>query len=116
MNKNSLKKIRESLMMGKAEIARRANVSPNTITRIENGMSCRMQTQRKIIMALGYKILDKSKVFNDDMASNIKDNGSRRSNTGRRQFNYDWHIPEKRFGKERRSGLDRRRKPRLLNL
>ena len=65
MSKNTLKKIRESLMMSKAELARKANISPITITRIENGMPCRMETQRKIILALGYKISDKSKVFGD---------------------------------------------------
>lgn len=63
MSKNSLKKIRESLMMSKAELARKAGISPITITRIENGMSCRMETKRKIILALGYKISDKNKVF-----------------------------------------------------
>ncbi|HUV77685.1 MAG TPA: helix-turn-helix transcriptional regulator [Desulfobacterales bacterium] len=65
MSKNTLKKIRESLMMSKAELARKANISPITITRIENGMPCRMETQRKIILALGYKISDKNKVFDD---------------------------------------------------
>jgi DNA-binding XRE family transcriptional regulator len=65
MSNNTLKKIRESLMMSKAELARKANISPITITRIENGMPCRMETQRKIILALGYKISDKSKVFGD---------------------------------------------------
>ena len=65
MSKNALKKIRESLMMSKAELARKANISPITITRIENGMPCRMETQRKIILALGYKISDKHKVFGD---------------------------------------------------
>jgi len=65
MSKNSLKKIRESLMMSKAELARKARISPITITRIENGMPCRMETQRKIILALGYKISDKNKVFSE---------------------------------------------------
>ncbi|MBW1606552.1 MAG: helix-turn-helix transcriptional regulator [Deltaproteobacteria bacterium] len=65
MSKNTLKKIRESLMMSKAELARKANISPITITRIENGMPCRMETQRKIILALGFKISDKNKVFGD---------------------------------------------------
>ena len=65
MSKNSLKKIRESLMISKAELARKANISPITIARIENGMPCRMETKRKIILALGYKFLDKNKVFGD---------------------------------------------------
>jgi len=65
MSNNSLKEIRESLMMSKAELARKANISPITITRIEQGMPCRMETKRKIILALGYKISDREKVFGD---------------------------------------------------
>ena len=112
MSKNALKEIRESLMMSKAELARKANISPITITRIENGMPYRMETKRKIILALGFKISDKNKVFGDDMESSIKDNGSRRLNVNRRQFKYTEHIPEQRSDKERRSELDRRHKPR----
>ncbi|MBW1724542.1 MAG: helix-turn-helix transcriptional regulator [Deltaproteobacteria bacterium] len=65
MRKNSLREIRESLMISKAELARNANISPMTITRIENGMSCRMETKRKVILALGYEISDKNRVFSD---------------------------------------------------
>jgi DNA-binding XRE family transcriptional regulator len=65
MVKNSLKKTRESLMMSKAELAREANVSPITISRIEEGMPCRMETKRKIILALGFKLSDKDKIFSD---------------------------------------------------
>jgi DNA-binding XRE family transcriptional regulator len=65
MSKNSLRKVRESLMISKAELARNANISPMTITRIENGMSCRMETKRKVILALGYEISDKNLVFGD---------------------------------------------------
>ena len=65
MSKNLLKEIRESLMMSKAELARKANISPITINRIEQGMPCRMETKRKIILALGYKISDRKKVFGD---------------------------------------------------
>jgi DNA-binding XRE family transcriptional regulator len=65
MSQNSLKKIRESLLMSKAELAREANVSPITITRIEQGMPCRMETKRKILLALGFKLSDKSKIFGE---------------------------------------------------
>jgi DNA-binding XRE family transcriptional regulator len=71
MRKNSLKQIRESLMMSKAELVRKANISFNTITRIESGMSCRMETKRKIILALGFKISDKNKVFGKVMERSI---------------------------------------------
>ncbi|MEA3416687.1 MAG: helix-turn-helix transcriptional regulator [Thermodesulfobacteriota bacterium] len=63
MGRNSLKKIRESLLMSKSELARKANVSPITITRIEKGMKCRMETKRKIILALGYSLSDNKKIF-----------------------------------------------------
>ncbi len=62
---NSLKKIRESLMMSKAELARKANVSSITISRIEEGMPCRMETKRKIILAMGFSLSDKNKIFSD---------------------------------------------------
>ena len=65
MSKNSLKKIRESLLISKAELSRIANISHKTITRIESGMLCRIDTKRKIILALGLKISDKNEVFGD---------------------------------------------------
>ena len=65
MSQNNLKIIRESLMISRAELARKAKITPFTITRIENGMPCRMETKRKIVLALGYKISEKSKVFGD---------------------------------------------------
>jgi DNA-binding XRE family transcriptional regulator len=65
MKENSLKKAREDLLMSKAELARSAKVSPLTISRIEKGLPCRMETKRKIILALGLKLSDKDKIFND---------------------------------------------------
>ena len=53
------------MLMSKAELARTANVSPITITRIEKGMPCRMDTKRKILLALGLKPADKNKIFKD---------------------------------------------------
>lgn len=49
--------------MSKAELARMAGVSPLTIDRVESGKDCRMDTKRKIILALGLKLSDKEKVF-----------------------------------------------------
>jgi DNA-binding XRE family transcriptional regulator len=63
--KNSLKETRESLLMSKAELAREAQVSPITIARIEKGMPCRMETKRKILLALGLKLSEKNKIFKD---------------------------------------------------
>ncbi len=62
---NKLKKIRESMLLSKSELARKAGVSPLTIDRIERGFSCRVDTKRKIIQALGLKISQKDKVFSD---------------------------------------------------
>jgi len=65
MGKNTLKMIRESLLMSKAELARKAQVSPITIDRIEKGEACRLETKRKILLALGYKVSEKHKIFSD---------------------------------------------------
>jgi DNA-binding XRE family transcriptional regulator len=65
MKGNRVKKIRESLLMSKTELARKAKVSPITIARIERGMPCRLETQRKIILALGFNLSDKKKIFGD---------------------------------------------------
>jgi len=63
--KNDVKKLREQRMMSKAELARLAGVSAVTIDRIERGEDCRMETKRKIILALGFSLSDKDKVFSD---------------------------------------------------
>ncbi len=63
MGTNNLKKFREELMMSKTELAREAKVSPITIARIENGMPCRLETMRKIIIGLGKKLSDKDMIF-----------------------------------------------------
>ena len=60
---NNLRKIREDLLISKAELARKAGISPLTIDRIENGYGCRVDTKRKIIQALGLKLSEKDKVF-----------------------------------------------------
>jgi DNA-binding XRE family transcriptional regulator len=65
MVKNKLKSVRESLLMSKTELAKQADVSPITISRIERGLPCRMETQRKILLALGFRLSDKPKIFKD---------------------------------------------------
>ena len=66
MGRNIIKSIREGLLMSKAELARKAGLSPLTIDRIEKGRSCRMETKRKIIVALGYDLSEKDKIFPGD--------------------------------------------------
>ncbi len=63
LNHNTVKKIREKLLVSKAELARKAGISPITIDRVEKGLDCRMETKRKIILALGFDLSDKEKVF-----------------------------------------------------
>ncbi|MFC1840835.1 helix-turn-helix transcriptional regulator [Thermodesulfobacteriota bacterium] len=63
MDQNLVKEIRENLMMSKAELADKAGVSAQTIDNLEKGKSCRMDTKRKIIIALGYEISEKNKIF-----------------------------------------------------
>ena len=66
MSHNVLKKIREDLLISKAELARKAKVSSVTIDRVEKGMSCRMETKRNILLALGYNLSDNEQVFPKD--------------------------------------------------
>jgi hypothetical protein len=46
------------------------------------------------------------------MKNTSKDKGGRRLGIERRQFSYDEYLPERRSGKDRRSGFDRRTKER----
>jgi DNA-binding XRE family transcriptional regulator len=50
-------------MMSKAELARKAGLSSLTIDRVEAGRACRLDTKRKILLALGLKVSDKAQVF-----------------------------------------------------
>ncbi len=63
MSSNNLQRFRETLMMSKAELARKAGLSTLTIDRIEAGRPCRLDSKRKILLALGLNIADKEKVF-----------------------------------------------------
>ena len=60
---NNIKKIREALMMSKAELARRAGLSTLTIDRVEAGKTCRLDTKRKILQALGMRVGDREDAF-----------------------------------------------------
>ncbi len=63
--KNNVRAIRESKLLSTAELARKATVSSLTIDRVERGEPCRLETMRKIILALGYSLDEKEKVFQD---------------------------------------------------
>ena len=66
-SQNKVKSIRESRLMSKSELARKSGVSTLTIDRVERGEICRMETMRKIILALGYSLEEKNKVFQDQV-------------------------------------------------
>ena len=63
---NMVKEFRDNLMMSKAELARKAGISVQTLNRIERGEVCRVDTQRKILEALSIRVEDKKKIFPQD--------------------------------------------------
>ena len=67
MQPNNVRKLRQAAMMSKAELARRAGVSPLTIDRVESGCPCRMDTKRKILEALGLSPEAREQVFGPDI-------------------------------------------------
>lgn len=50
-------------MMSKAELARKTGLSVQTIDRVEKGYFCRLDTKRKILVALGLDLDDRGEVF-----------------------------------------------------
>ena len=60
---NHLRQVREDRLISATELARKAGISALTISRIEKGESCRQQTKRKILAALGISPFDREKVF-----------------------------------------------------
>ena len=60
---NNVQKFREALMLSKAELARKSGLSTLTIDRVEAGRPCRLDTKRKILLALSLRITDKDQVF-----------------------------------------------------
>jgi DNA-binding XRE family transcriptional regulator len=66
---NNVQRFREALMLSKAELARRAGLSTLTIDRIEAGRPCRLDTKRRILLALGLRVTDRDKVFSVEMSS-----------------------------------------------
>ena len=71
MSSNNLQRFRETLMLSKAELARKAGLSTLTIDRIEAGRPCRLDSKRKILLALGLNFMDKEKVFGPAMPEGV---------------------------------------------
>jgi phosphatidylserine/phosphatidylglycerophosphate/cardiolipin synthase-like enzyme len=65
VKKGSLKPFREWAFLSKAELARKAGISAETISRIENGKSCRLEAKLKIILAFGLELSESDKIFGD---------------------------------------------------
>jgi DNA-binding XRE family transcriptional regulator len=60
---NRVRELREDRLMTQAQLARKARVALRTIHSVEKGMNCRMDTKRKILLALGMRFEDKDQVF-----------------------------------------------------
>jgi DNA-binding XRE family transcriptional regulator len=60
---NRVRELRENRLMTQAQLARKARVALRTIHSVEKGMNCRMDTKRKILLALGLRFEDKDQVF-----------------------------------------------------
>ena len=60
---NRVRELRENRLMTQAQLARKAKVALRTIHSVEKGMNCRMDTKRKILLALGLRFEDKDHVF-----------------------------------------------------
>ena len=63
--RNRVRELREDKLMTQAQLARKAKVALRTIHSVEKGMNCRMDTKRKILLALGMRFEDKDQVFLD---------------------------------------------------
>jgi DNA-binding XRE family transcriptional regulator len=63
VGKNRVRELRENRLMTQAQLARKAKVALRTIHSVEKGMNCRMDTKRKILLALGMRFEDKDYVF-----------------------------------------------------
>ena len=60
---NRVRELRENKLMTQAQLARKAKVALRTIHSVEKGMNCRMDTKRKILLALGLRFEDRGLVF-----------------------------------------------------
>jgi DNA-binding XRE family transcriptional regulator len=69
---NNVRALREEQLLTKAELARKAGISPLTLTRIEGGCACRVDTKRKIILALGLAPSDKARVFGPRVPRSVR--------------------------------------------
>jgi DNA-binding XRE family transcriptional regulator len=58
MRRNKVKQIRESIPLSIAELARRAGLAPQTVTKMERGLPTRKYSELKVAKALNKKYED----------------------------------------------------------
>jgi DNA-binding XRE family transcriptional regulator len=75
--RNRVRELRENRLMTQAQLARKAKVALRTIHSVEKGMNCRMDTKRKILLALGLRFEDRDQVFPPPSSPAIGDEASR---------------------------------------
>jgi DNA-binding XRE family transcriptional regulator len=73
LRRNRVRELRENRLMTQAQLARKAKVALRTIHSVEKGMNCRMDTKRKILLALGLRFEDKDHVFPPAVPRNLPD-------------------------------------------
>ena len=111
MGRNCVQRCREALMMSKAELARKAGLSTLTIDRVEAGRPCRLDTKRKILLALGKRISDKDEVFDAGAftapsRTRRPSQKTRRAHSATRRERKSVQLPFLRLGSKSILGLD----------
>jgi DNA-binding XRE family transcriptional regulator len=78
--KNRVQSLRQQRMLTKTELAKKAGLSTLTLDRIEAGMPCRIDTKRKLLLALGLTVADRDQVFGPEEDS--RDDSQDRTSSG----------------------------------
>jgi hypothetical protein len=58
-------------------------------------------------------VMIKAEAADSDTPADFQDNRGRRVGIDRRNFSYSLYVPERRAGRDRRNGKDRRKTPRM---
>ena len=62
---NRVRELRENRLMTQSQLARRARIALRTVHSVEKGLKCRMDTKRKLLLALGCSFEERREVFPD---------------------------------------------------
>jgi transcriptional regulator with XRE-family HTH domain len=60
---NRVRELRKARRFSQCDLARRARVALRTVYSVERGEPCRMDTKRKLILALGFRFDARDDVF-----------------------------------------------------